>query len=215
MFNFFRKKRLTHSTPSEVIDKVVNLYIAPMLKSKGFKKTGRTWLKEGEDYSFLLNIQASRWNGRETGVSFAINYGVYVPSVYEALYTQEKPKSPKYYDCMLSHAVRSNKKGQIWWDIYDSTDLTKLGYELEEGIEEQCMGLFATIRSLPDVLHTSITKVDESDPWRLLAIAVLYAELNDQKNVQEAFRMAHRKSEGNVYLQARIVSAAKKYSISV
>jgi hypothetical protein len=214
MFNFFWKKQLTRTTPSEAIDQIVNAHIAPLLRKEGFKKTGRTWVCEFDDYSFVINAQASRWNGKETGASFTINCGVYVPSIYEQLYGMQKPKSPKYYDCVLSRTVRHNKNGQIWWVIYDNTDVTKLGSEVETKIIEQCIGWFKSINSLTDLIGTTQTNTEKGSSWGIFADALLYAKLGNREGAQHAFSLAYCKSEDNKRFQAKIISTAKKYKIS-
>ena len=90
----FRKKELTVMKPGEAIDTVIRAHIAPLLKVEGYRKIGRTWEKSHGDFSSLINVQASRWNGPETGVSFVVNYGVYVPGLYEIIYDVTPGKEP-------------------------------------------------------------------------------------------------------------------------
>ena len=188
MFGLFQKKYLTMSTPPVAIDNIVGEYIAERLKRKSFKKVGRTWRKEFTDYSFIVSVQSSRWNSEDTGASFTINYGVYVPSVYGLLFDMPKPMHPKEYDCILSKRLKRNIWGQIWWDIYDYTDTVKFGRKLGSEIEKQCFGFFNQINIPSDVVR--VLQKEDRSPRNKLVCGILFAELGELDKAKDYFASA-------------------------
>jgi hypothetical protein len=216
MFGFLRKKQLTRSEPSAVIDQVVSGYIAPLLKTEGFKKTGRTWIKESADFSYVVNVQASQWNGSETGASFTINYGIYIPSIYESLFGMQKPKAPKEYDCVLRKRVTESTKAEVWWCIYDDTDIEKLGGEVGAIFTDQCFSMFKEIGSLADVVGMmKIDSLEYSPGFFQLARALLYAEIGDRVEARNCFSLAYHASRDYKAFQSKVILAAKKYGIGL
>lgn len=213
MVSLFKRKQLLE--PSDAINQVVALHIAPILKEKGFKKLGRTWVKDLTDYSFIINVQASRWNNSDVDAAFTINYGIYVPSIYPLLFGNQKPKSPKEYDCVLRKRVVESNKKEIWWNAYNYDDITKLGQEIELEVTNQCLGFFGKIRSLVDILSLVQPSLAEGAPWSLLAGALIYAELGNTKQADAYFKQAYQISSDNPPFQSKIEAAAKEFGINI
>lgn len=151
MFNIFHRKRLTRTTPRAAVNEVIVNHVAPLLKAEGFRKNGTTWLKNNGEYSFVINVQSSRWNSKDTGASFTINYGIFVPSIFEKTFHNPAPSEPKEYDCTYRHSVGKKKGRDIWWEIYDYTDTEKLGREACKLIVTQPLRLFSSIKGLSDI----------------------------------------------------------------
>lgn len=213
MTSLFKRKQLRE--PSDAIDQIVTIYIAPLLKKEGFKKTGRTWLREFDDYSLVINVQARRWNSTGTSAEFTLNYGIYIPSTYEQLFGMQKPKSPKEYDCLIRKRVVGDDGRELWLDVYDYDDTEILGQEVESKITDQCLRMFNEVKSLVNIADMMRPDLSTGTPWSLLASALLNAELGNIKEAEDCFRGAYRASNGNPPFQSKVISASKKYAIIV
>ena len=94
------------TSPKVIIDDFIQTYLAPFMKEAGYKKNGRTWLKENGDLTYIINIQADRWNSENRVPQFFINYGVYVPSLVQDLMGIAPPQYPTEGYCAIRSRVR-------------------------------------------------------------------------------------------------------------
>src|SRR5689334_21260305 len=87
--------------PSKVIDKLLADFVTPVLKEQCFKKVGRTYYRQAEEWQDVINCQAGRWNSREEA-SLTFNLGVFHPETSKAAWGDNSPKTPHEYDCQIS-----------------------------------------------------------------------------------------------------------------
>lgn len=147
------RKRLVTMKPNEAINRVIALSVAPLLKEAGFRKHGRTWMRSQNGFDTLINIQASRWNN-DSGASFVVNYGVHIPQLVDEYFNDgevlSKQPSLDWLE-LISTRIVKRWGGQIWWDIYDDTDMEKLSRVLAAKIRDQPLAVFDSLQSLQDV----------------------------------------------------------------
>lgn len=182
------KHKLTKYKPAEAVDIVIR-DIAPIFKAAGYKKIGRTWTKDMDGFSFIISIQASRWNGDETGAAFDAGYGIFVPQVFKALHTYEQPKNPKIHDCTFSQFI-SGRLQRVPWEIFDNTDLDALSKSVAVQIQEECIDAFAPIATLDDVKAQLLGDLLVGDHNGMIGLAVLCAEMGDSVNAKRYFDTA-------------------------
>jgi len=65
---------------SKLIDEVVKLGLAPLLKERGFRKSSRDFQRRVDENWQIVNVQASQGNVGTAG-KFTLNLGVYLPLV--------------------------------------------------------------------------------------------------------------------------------------
>lgn len=112
------------------IDKVVSLGLSSLLKTHGFRKSGRTWHKVvGDDWQ-IVNVQASTGNSGEQG-KFAVNLGVYCAQV-AALAGEGKPQgAPKEPDATVRKrlGVLAHEYDH-WWAVGPTTNLDEIASDV-------------------------------------------------------------------------------------
>jgi hypothetical protein len=113
------------------IDQVIKEGLSKVMKENGFKKSGRTFLKETEDGWQIVNIQASSGNLGADG-KFAINLGIINNAISEKS-GLNIPSKPKEYDSTVRERLGTLVHGEdYWWEISDQTDISSLAKEITE-----------------------------------------------------------------------------------
>nr|WP_086940652.1 DUF4304 domain-containing protein [Thaumasiovibrio occultus] len=113
------------------IDQVVKEGLSKVMKENGFKKSGRTFLKETQDGWKIVNIQASSGNLGADG-KFAINLGIINNEIAEKS-GLNIPSKPKEYDAIVRERLGKLVHGEdYWWEISDQTDISSLAKEITE-----------------------------------------------------------------------------------
>lgn len=181
--------KLTKYSPSEAVDFIVK-DLAPLFKAEGYKKKDRTWTKDMGEFSFIVSLRGSRWNGEETGAAFAVDYGIFVPQIFKVLDHQELPKHPTSYDFIFGQ-VMTGKSKRMPWEIFDNTDIEALKASVVVQVKEECVDVFAKISSLEDVKARLIGGLfDGMHHHHTLALAVLCAQMGDSLHAQQYFQQA-------------------------
>ncbi|TAH35181.1 DUF4304 domain-containing protein [Candidatus Saccharibacteria bacterium] len=213
--SLFQKKRLYSKKTAEAINEIVSGWVAPYLKDRGYKKNGRTWSKECRDYSFIINLQTNRWDSQDNGASFVINYGVFVPYLHSVLLEDvPTPKTPKEYDCTIQRRIDNRIGANIWWNIYDSTDMDELGTEVCRQLEAQCLTYFASIGSLGDIAE-QLQHSGTGSVGAYLDGAVLNAHLNNPVAKQLFKKEFAHADKNNPEFQSKVKKLAEKFGYEV
>lgn len=112
------------------IDEVVSLGLSSLLRTHGFRKSGRTWHKVIGDNWQVVNVQASTGNAGEQG-KFAVNLGVYCAQV-AALAGQRKPEgTPKEPDATVRKRLGVlAHEHDYWWTIGPTTNLNEIASDV-------------------------------------------------------------------------------------
>src|SRR5690242_8611133 len=90
--------------PSKLIDELVRDYLAPVMRDKGFRKSGANFWRDNENVIDVLNIQKSQWNDAWEA-SFYVNLGVYWRAFHRDQGTEFKSKFPREYNCTASSRI--------------------------------------------------------------------------------------------------------------
>lgn len=119
--------------PAKLIDAVVAQGLAPLLKSHGFAKAGRSFHRRRGERWQVVNVQASSGNSAAQA-RFTLNLGLYVPEI-EALAGHSPPAGkPKEYDCTLRERIGllMPQARDHWWTLAPDSDPASLAPELAE-----------------------------------------------------------------------------------
>lgn len=83
-----------------------------------FKKQARTFRREHDDYTDVINIQADRYNDADQG-RFTVNLGVYYPAIADITEAIPVNGAPKEYDCTVREriGVLMEPHSDSWWEI--------------------------------------------------------------------------------------------------
>lgn len=137
--------------PKEVLDTLVHVAIHPLLKSHAFQRRKLTWNRRLGEITQVIDLQTGRW-GTHRHLDFTFNVGLFVPSVYEAVWDKRSPSFVSISAC--AYVVRAadlaaggnlvSSTTDEWWDITSDTDLATLRASVTEAL---------TLRVLPFLEH--------------------------------------------------------------
>lgn len=110
--------------------KIVLAHLAAVLKPRGFRKSGQTFIRQVDDCFLIVNLQASQF-GTGQYQRYTINLSVYC----DQLKPREKdPLKLKEYEGQWRariHAFRSDRRSQ-WWEVRSDSDAEKAGLEMAQ-----------------------------------------------------------------------------------
>lgn len=122
---------------AKIIDQVIKEHIAPLMKERSFKKKARTFHKQSNDATLVVNIQASQWNQGVEG-QFTVNLGAYFPDVETICESLPVKGIPKEYNNTVRKRIGQTMPSNCdkWWEIKPSTNLGNLGSDVALALSE-------------------------------------------------------------------------------
>jgi hypothetical protein len=120
---------------AQSIDEVLQLGLSDLLKSHGFKKSGRNWHRADGENWLIVNVQASSSNLGGEG-KFAINLGVYFAAVAALAGQKALVGKPKEYDSTLRERLGVLAYGSDhWWAIEPGSNLSSISTDVVEKMQ--------------------------------------------------------------------------------
>ena len=116
------------SKSGQALDRVAVTVLAPLLKARGFRKSGRTWRRPVTNLKSIqvINIQGSLWNSDSAG-RCALNAGIYFPALAELLGIGRVTDTPTEPDCHLRvRPAMLRPSGQDTWFEFQPDDETSV-----------------------------------------------------------------------------------------
>lgn len=150
--------------PSKLIDELIKNYLAPMMKDKGFRKSGANFWRESANAIDVLNIQKSQWNDAWKA-SFYVNLGVYWKSFHRDQGLEFKSKFPREYECTaFSRVLEPTAKT---WRLLPNSNLGKVGSILIETVQQIAFPWFEEMHSEANILsHLKKLRIAENfESW--------------------------------------------------
>lgn len=135
--------------PSKLIDELIKDYLAPMMKDKGFRKSGANFWRDDSNVIVVLNIQKSQWNDTWEA-SFYVNLGVYWKAFHREQSTEFKSKFPREYDCTaFSRVLEPTSKN---WRLLPNSNLGQVGNVLTETVQQIALPWFEEMQHEANIL---------------------------------------------------------------
>jgi hypothetical protein len=117
---------------AQSVDEIIKLGLADLLKTNGYKKSGRNWHKPVQDNWLIVNVQASSGNTGSEG-KFAINLGVYHAEIAALAGQSTIDGKPKEYDSTVRERLGMLAYGRDhWWAINSVSNLKEIAAEVVE-----------------------------------------------------------------------------------
>jgi hypothetical protein len=155
----------------ELLNELINIQIAPFLKSQGFKKQKHYFHKSDSDFTFSINFPVDR-EYTDNGAFVWMICGIY-SAEFERMIGREINTKPKGYDNIFSHNFSIiTEVGDGRFLIEKGSDLKVLGKEIIE-ILEKSIAFFSTITNLDELMNHCLEHnylVHHEDLFRYLAI---------------------------------------------
>lgn len=155
----------------EILNELIKIYVAPFLKSYGFKKKKHYFYKTDNDFTFSINFPVDR-EYTENGAFVWLICGIYSAEFESMMGREVKPK-PIGYDNIFSHNFGTIiGKADDRLLVEKTSDLAILGKEMID-ILEKIMVFYSTINSLDDLMNLCLEHnylVHHEELLRYLAI---------------------------------------------
>jgi len=196
---------------SQRINGILNGGLTPLLKERGFRKEGWVYVANHGDVVWLVDVQTSRWNGKDEA-QFTINGGVYVPGIVSRYSGRPEPTKPKLADCCLSVRVGMLDESRLdkWWKVKSSDiprDVLDGGIAAEVGDCVECLILpfLQKIDSRIAVAEflagstTGATKYvsPQATAQRYAYASLIYSRLGDNAKAQSEVERAMHEAKGS------------------
>ena len=137
----------------DMIQEVVKLGLAPMLKRHGFKKIGLNFARRRGAVAHYLNVQLSSWNYGPQG-GFYVNAGLMFDEICRH-YGKEPPQFPKYDDCNFMVRMESldlSFPPQV--SVDENTNPKELAQRLSSAVEQIYVVPSTRVSALSDLAAT-------------------------------------------------------------
>jgi hypothetical protein len=183
--------------------------VAPLFKSQGFRKRGRTYNRHTSDgLIHVVNFQMGASDPPGTtyvpGLRenlhglFIVNLGVYIPEVAARHGGGIPTGFVQEYHCSL-RARLGNLKGEprdIWWPA--STEKAAVD-EIYRRLNEEAFPFFAQLSSRDDVIEnwpkiSAVISSGASSPWKIVA-AIMMSERGEHAQASELLREQARETD--------------------
>jgi hypothetical protein len=137
---------------------VLKLWLAPLLKSYGFKKSGGAYVREDRELAWLVDVQRSLWNDAFE-VQFTLNCGIYVPGVVSTYVNRPEPATAKLKNCCITARIGmlSNSKRDHWWILRSDDDPSivdpAIGKDIQERVKNDLVAFLQKFETREDVIE--------------------------------------------------------------
>lgn len=147
------------STPprsSQFIQEVIALGPQPLLKSLGFRKSGRHFFRTLDDATCHINFQSSQWNAPDRS-RFTVNLWAYLPAIALANgdVLIEDPAKQRFGHCGTRLGYLLPEPGDHWWQISSSTEVPQTAEEVRSAIEKYAIPYLQKAATLQGVAELS------------------------------------------------------------
>ena len=139
---------------SKLIDAVIRQGLANSLRIDGFRKYGRTFVRQIADAAQIVNVQASQGNYDGRG-QFTLNLGVYFPAVARRRGIVASGMYPKEYESTLRVRIGElmPTRSDLWWEIHNWAQISELAGVVANAYEQYGPSWFEKMLSLPNALE--------------------------------------------------------------
>ncbi|WP_081752727.1 DUF4304 domain-containing protein [Kallotenue papyrolyticum] len=171
------------------VDELIKRYLHPELRQYGFTRKARTWNREYNSFNQVINVQTGKTSTHNSG-DFTINMGVFVPSVYRAVWG-DVPSFVRETDCTVRTRLGCllDKKVDKWWSFDQTTDIVLIGKEITDLLVNYGLPFLEQFDSLESIHNFLIIrcKSKQSTPLEHIYLAVVKAQLGDTSGAKELF----------------------------
>jgi len=184
-----------------LLEELLHEWIAPLLKSEGFRKAGQSFERENEETIIVVGYQRSVERGE--CARFTVNLGI----ASKRLFAFEDPQRTKHTPVEVCHwSMRMGRTldqpRDAWWELCSSADLPAVGREHQEILRTKALPLLEMTASDSRLRAewTAGRAPGLTELQRLLNLSALLNDLehrDEQRTVVEELKdLARRKGFG-------------------
>jgi hypothetical protein len=186
------------------LDRLVSQHLAPALRTWGFKIKARRANRAIGEFSYVLDIQAGRWNTESKG-DFTINLGVFVPFAYSAVWEKSPPVWPQAAHCVIDRRIGEVMPGGVlapelirgrnrdhWWNYDSTTKSDRLAPQIIAVVTDYAipfLGQFDSLRRIESFMAKSVSS-PLALPVEYLYLAALKTRFGDDSAARNLLQLA-------------------------
>jgi len=142
------------SDSSKKIDEVISVGVKQYLKDSGYKKSGRCFSKEGDDFIFVIDFQSSQYN-EPSNAKFTINVDVVFPYFHEKWTNTPLPKNLSKAAKLISRRIGHlmPEGSDYWWEVHPDSNAQEIGSEVQRALSNYALPFLQEIDSLNKALE--------------------------------------------------------------
>lgn len=194
--------------------------LSPVLKKRGFKKSGLTWNKNCQEFIQVINIQRSKYYDPEL-IDITLNMGIFYTPVFEIVWDKTAPKIAKEVDCLLRTRIGpvlmndfSGKTKDQWWRIEPNTDVDRIALEFLNNLESTVMPFldsFTDLYKIKEFLN-NFKDWQSKMPQHHLNLAIVAYQMGKKSDAEKILTEVIRKYDP---WKERCLVAAKNMGIKI
>ena len=156
---------------------IIDDYVAPVLSSKGFRRSKLVWNRRLDGMTHVLDIQLSKWSDAES-TSFTVNLGVWIEHLWQICLDKKPPATIPEIECFPRLRVglllgEGPLHKDVWWTVRDSNDVSAAGSELRDILMTKCIPFLDKLDSIGAALTVAEDPMLRRFPAERLSYAVL------------------------------------------
>ncbi len=196
----------------ELFNSIVKASIAPHLRQAGFTRRSLNFVRPAGEYVQIVNIQRSAFNHQDR-CSFAINCGLYVPSVVETYFQENAPKHPNEAVCILRRrSGLIDGDFDLWFVLTSETDQDALKHELSTHVRTSLIPYLDALLDRSAIL--AAIDADPGDPQQQVFRAIFYLREGFPDRGSEALRDLVRQAKNSTY-KGYLIDLCVRLNVSV
>lgn len=134
------------------IDAILKVTLAPLLKVRGYKKTGHTWRKFEDPLTKVANVQLSSGNS-VAEARFTVNLGIYHEEFHRHRSTPVAGDIKEYHcDVRVRIGELMEERNDHWWTVGRDKDNEKVKADLACDFEKYALPWLETFHGSPEML---------------------------------------------------------------
>ncbi len=156
-------------------------YIAPFLKSHGFKKKGAVWNRKNNDIVEVIDFQSAKVPAKGES-NFTVNIGVLHPDVWKIYWEKELPDFIAEVECFPRTRIGNfitPPRGDTWWTLSKHSNVEEIANEILSVIEHKCFPFMHSMADLQEVSKFGYSPPFHLFPAEKLALAIVQHELGE------------------------------------
>ena len=176
-------------TPQDIIKEMLSILHQSFLKTEGFRKTGKNWIRHGK-WPQAINIQLGKYNS-STDARFTINLGISVGELHTLAERMPFSGNPIEPDCDLRRRIGELIPPGLdkWWSVTGESSAGQLAKEVHADLSEYAMPWFNKMNNF-ETLAEEFSKGSD----RFLAALAYYLagdKLAAKETMLETYSWAH------------------------
>ena len=144
-----------------MLDPMIDKYVAPLLSSKGFRRSKLVWNRRLDGITHVLDIQLSKGSSSKD-CSFTVNLGAFFGQVWRAVWDKPVAKTIQEDDCFPRLRIgqligEGPLHKDLWWKLDATTDIDAVGSALQGVLLSKALPFLDSL----DSINAALTVVEK------------------------------------------------------